>query len=897
MTYGNDKKIYKNLKNCLVQLDSLFQWLTTIENKLTEKDGAIQKMGSNFAKYKIIPEYISFIQPACKAETHFENKAYPECAERCRNSMGEFLKYLYTKFGWKKPIGTIKPDEPSLDQLLKDKKIKDFLDTKGSKKYTYLKKYGNDATHQSFYKTDIKDAYNCLKDLFYLITKSLSDKNSLLFTDFVGTPRFDISLLANSFKELITPQLTIEVNGSEKNIPQNELLKAVHEKKVTEDLIKENLSLINKTDVLGNTPLSLAVYNDDYDTVKLLLENGADPNFYFSNWANYGFGGDFHTSVKEEIGKAPEIYSCVWSDYIEAHRCIPLIVAIKKDNAAIAELLLQYSAKTWDSCIDDWYNISKIPPECSTVLTCAYYYNAEECIRFLLKKDNIDINQKTISGITPLMLAVENGKNYHKLLKKGAALDIFDKSNNSVFLHAVQNMRHDFELLDELLEQAKGDLDKAAMAELVNHSGNAGCPLSYMNEKEANLYLEYGADINARNNMDVPCLVDAVYLNPELLPWFKAKNAKFDFKAFFYNSSYLQIKKHFRAHEYKRSFFTEVLKTIADYNLIDSGDLNFTVPIENIPYISPLVNAILFKNAKSIQMKVKYEENKIIYDSKKYELKISPLDDAVIAKNYEAAAIYLSKGISVSELSKILLLNVHEASEKVCKTLKKRRDIDFSNVLITLCKNHPKEDFDIAKEFINNGYNFYKFAKYNLLPDFTDFFVTDILNFDYKSNMVFIKNENGLLYESPSTVETRKRNNNSFLNKFNETSFQDVNLRLIKTAISFGADSSLKDETGKNAIDYAKENGIDEVFLKAEALLHKGVIANLRHDKTDTTKIFDGRIESNGKLYNFRKLFDKNNQEIKYKPSYKERTVTFEIIRATDGSNPGFAINVTLTDN
>ncbi|MBR4248004.1 MAG: ankyrin repeat domain-containing protein [Treponema sp.] len=1166
MNCGNDCERKKDLKNCLIQLDLLFQWLAAVENKPIEQDGT--EMGSNFAKYKIIPEYKEFIQPACEAEEHFSEKKYPQCAERCRNSMQQFIEYLYTQFGWQKPIGHIKPNEPSLDQLITDLKFQDFLKKKGARSHTYSKKYGNDATHEPFYKTNKNDALKCLYDLFYLITKSISSQKPTdekqLPNPVGGVQRFDPSLLSNHSEELITPQLGIEFveietqsDGKEKekivsrNILQNVLLEAVLSKEVSESLVKENLSLINKTDALGNTPLSLAVYNEDYNTVKMLLENGADPNFYFKNKIE-----DFRKSVNDEIlkeinqnaplndvlkeeykpilkdnlkGKCESILSGmeeenesilneteidkilkklkdkleenesilngtevdkileelksrleenksilsrtgideileelknlleeyesilsgtendkileelknlltekVWCDYFAAHNCIPLIVAIKKDNVDIVELLLKYGAKTWDSCIDDWYSVARIPTECSTLLTCAYFYNAEECIRFLLNKNDIDINRETITGVTPLMLAVENGRNYSKLLKKGARIDSKDNYGNSVFLHAVQNMRDDYELLESLLNKAKDDLNTEELKKLLNHAGHAGCPISYMSEKEAKLYLEYGADVNAKNENGVSCVVDVAYLNPkEMLPWFKKHGAKLDFKTLFYLRSYLTIKyEPRRATTYSKSFFNEVLRTAAKYDLVSPNDLDFSVPIDNIPRITPLIDAILFAKSNPILQDnidwgkeksgkgfltnsqistlkntypfinecsrcgmtfssysgIEWWYNKIVEDVKKlpkeklnisidmtleevfqavasvkelskaqrvalferypftkelekrgidlnvpeeiesnyntdwamssaeivaaikdvkseipYEdIEISPLDDALIEKNYDAAAIYLTKGINVSELTKILLLSVHDVPvkdsstwKKVLVALKLRKDIDFSDVLLSLCKNHPNNDFDIAEEFIDNGYNFYRFANYNVFF-WCETRKHDTSNCDYNH---LIRNKDGTDNTSPSVEDVRKRNNSLFLKTFGEASFQYVNLRLIKNAILFGANPRKQDEIYKSAFDYAKENRIDESLLKAKPFLQTGVICNIIPDKYDNTKIFRGRIKSNGMLYNFKeRLFDNNLQEVAYDDSYKGKAVVFVIQEDSKGPLPGLADLVTLVD-
>ena len=281
------------------------------------------------------------------------------------------------------------------------------------------------------------------------------------------------------------------------------------------------------------------------------------------------------------------------------------------------------------------------------------------------------------------------------------------------------------------------------------------------------------------------------------------------------------------------------------------------------------------------------------------DIEISPLDDALIAKNYDAAAIYLTKGIHVSELTEILLLSVPDvpkketsAWNKVLVALKLREDIDFSDVLFRLCKNHPKDDFDIAKEFINNGYNFYRFANYILSDFWCETFASGISNCDYNTYNA-----------SPSIEDVRKRNNSSFLKTFGfgETSFKDVNLRLIRKAISFGANPHEPDEIHKTALDYAKENGIDERVLKVRPSVQKGVICKIQSDKTDKTKIFNGQVRgtTDGRLYNFKKrIHDKNFKEVVYDDSYKEKNVFFVIQKdSKDPVHPGLADLVTLVDS
>ena len=1039
MTYRNNCDINNKIKTCLMQLDNLFQWLVAVENKFIEKDGI--KMGSNFAKYKRIPEYIDFIQPACEAEKNFSDGNYHGCGNSCRFSLEAFTDYIYKKNGLiiddsfffvDKKTGTKVKDTENptgyklttgwLDAKISSSSFQNYFKEKNA---FPLKREKKLAAQFSHYNKDTdynaKDALSILSMIYNLYSHCIDNQY------FSGTPRFDISLLENTPKELIEPQLSIEINGKEEMIPQNNLLKAVLSKTVTEAIIKENLTNINKTDLLGNTPLTLAVYNDDLSTVKILLENGADPNFYFDK---------------------------LNSD-IEAHRCIPLIVAIKKDNVDILDLLLQYSARTWDSRIDEYYGYVGIPPECSTVLACAFYYNAKKCIRFLLNKNIGDINESTVSGVTPLLLAVENGLFVEKLLEKGAKIDLLDNCKNSVFLHAVQNMRHNYVLLEKLLEKAKSDLSNEALKNLLNHTGNAGCPISYMDKDEADLFLEYGADINAKNEMGVSCIVDVAYLNPEYIPWFKSKGAKFDIKAFFSVSSFLELKYDNRYRKYNKQFFTEVVTNAFKYGLITQKDLDFTVSIDDIPRISILVNAILFSKVRSVLANTKYgiEENEIGFLSEsqlnelkaeypvinelskiggeissywrvkdkynslvkwinegfpvieshkelsyeeikelpkekldfnidmpledvfnaiasvkelskaqrialfeKYEfikklekkgietqipeeveanyntewemtpndirnairkvreaipyedVKISPLDDALIGKNFDTALIYLTVGIPISELTKTLLLSIHDISEKdICAwnkihaALKLRKDIDFSGILLTLCKNHPKEDFDIAEEFINNGYNFYRFANYNLSDFWKETLISSKANCCYDSRLHSVRNDDGSYNKSPSNEDVRKRNNSSFLNYFDETSFQEVNLRLIKNAVSFGANPNMYDDMNKTAFDYAKENGIEESLLKEDDLslnLPTGVICKIFQDRKDKTKIFNGQIDYNGEKYNFQKiLLNLKKEAVAYNDAYKGKTVTFQIVHLPEDDNPGVADKVTLIES
>ena len=102
----------------------------------------------------------------------------------------------------------------------------------------------------------------------------------------------------------------------------------------------------------GKNPLKSAIFNDNSELVKLLLENGANPNFRFVDGST------------------------------------PLIVAAHKDNPEIVELLLQYGA---DVKIKDTKGI--------TALTLAKMHNCTEVIELLSEKKTGITKRNTFSKL------------------------------------------------------------------------------------------------------------------------------------------------------------------------------------------------------------------------------------------------------------------------------------------------------------------------------------------------------------------------------------------------------------------------------------------------------------------------------------------------------------------
>jgi DMSO/TMAO reductase YedYZ molybdopterin-dependent catalytic subunit len=120
------------------------------------------------------------------------------------------------------------------------------------------------------------------------------------------------------------------------------LIKAIKQNKPLislEKIIQKNPDLINSRGMLGNTALNVAVKNNSQEIIKMLLENGADPN------------------IANNLPNSPLIWS------VKAKRSI-----------SIVELLLQYKA-----------DVNFIGHLNKTALTWAKIHEREDIIELLLK--------------------------------------------------------------------------------------------------------------------------------------------------------------------------------------------------------------------------------------------------------------------------------------------------------------------------------------------------------------------------------------------------------------------------------------------------------------------------------------------------------------------------------
>jgi len=142
------------------------------------------------------------------------------------------------------------------------------------------------------------------------------------------------------------------------------------------DLIRHNSSLLNSYSADGFTPVALAAYLGQKETVEYLIENGADVNAVAKNTTGY----------------------------------TPLTGAVSQNHTEIAKMLVRNSA-----------NVNHSYEGGFTPLTHAAFSGNTELVRFLLDQ-GADPNTRTLDGRSPLSLAIEkNHVQVKDLLKKHGA--------------------------------------------------------------------------------------------------------------------------------------------------------------------------------------------------------------------------------------------------------------------------------------------------------------------------------------------------------------------------------------------------------------------------------------------------------------------------------------------
>ena len=217
-------------------------------------------------------------------------------------------------------------------------------------------------------------------------------------------------------------------------------------------LLQNFINEINLPNERGTTPLHEAIELDDAAIVKYLLLNHANPNAVNAQNETVLFdamkGKANLDIIALLLGHGADVNSKDVNGYS------PLMIAIRKQNATLANLLLKNGAA-----------IDELTPDGKNMLFYAYTHEAPQDILQTLLEANGNINLKDKSGNFILMTATQNNDvDFVKsLLEKRADVNLTDSSGNSVLSYVLSNENVDEQIRDAVItagKNFKGNLPK-----------------------------------------------------------------------------------------------------------------------------------------------------------------------------------------------------------------------------------------------------------------------------------------------------------------------------------------------------------------------------------------------------------------------------------------------------
>ena len=223
----------------------------------------------------------------------------------------------------------------------------------------------------------------------------------------------------------------------------------------------ENGADIDKGRNDNQTPLMIAAQKGHVSVATFLIEHGANVDLQDEN----GNTTLHHTLYGSDV--SCEILSCLTGSGADVNgvnkvKHTPLMIAAKRGHLNALTLLIKHGAHDVDLQDSDGY----------TALHYAVYSSDISCeILSCLIGIGADVNARTNNGVTPLMIAAEEGhiNGVTSLVKCGANVDLQDKYGNTA-LHYAAGLSVDERFSDDLPEIVETLLNLGA-SHMCNHQG------------------------------------------------------------------------------------------------------------------------------------------------------------------------------------------------------------------------------------------------------------------------------------------------------------------------------------------------------------------------------------------------------------------------------------------
>ena len=223
----------------------------------------------------------------------------------------------------------------------------------------------------------------------------------------------------------------------------------------------ENGADIDKGRNDNQTPLMIAAQKGHVSVATFLIEHGANVDLQDEN----GNTALHHTLYGSDV--SCEILSCLTGSGADVNgvnkvKHTPLMIAAKRGHLNALTLLIKHGAHDVDLQDTDGY----------TALHYAVYSSDISCeILSCLIGIGADVNARTNNGVTPLMIAAEEGhiNGVTSLVKCGANVDLQDKYGNTA-LHYAAGLSVDERFSDDLPEIVETLLNLGA-SHMCNHQG------------------------------------------------------------------------------------------------------------------------------------------------------------------------------------------------------------------------------------------------------------------------------------------------------------------------------------------------------------------------------------------------------------------------------------------